>query len=161
MTASDVVKGEPAPRPERGGADAAARAAPELPNEADILPVSSNAAASAYFASRGISAATLARNGVGVTRAWSPAAKGMADVLCFPYRRAGTLVNVKYRAIESKTFWQSRGGDKVLYGLDDVADAEQVVIVEGEMDKLAMEQAGFRNCVSVPDGAAWLCALRG
>ncbi|KHG10114.1 DNA primase/helicase [Gossypium arboreum] len=25
--------------------------------------------------------------------------------------------------------------------------------VEGEMDKLAMEEAGFRNCVSVPDGA--------
>ncbi|XP_019179216.1 PREDICTED: twinkle homolog protein, chloroplastic/mitochondrial-like [Ipomoea nil] len=25
--------------------------------------------------------------------------------------------------------------------------------VEGEMDKIAMEEAGFRNCVSVPDGA--------
>lgn len=25
--------------------------------------------------------------------------------------------------------------------------------VEGEIDKLAMEEAGFLNCVSVPDGA--------
>lgn len=25
--------------------------------------------------------------------------------------------------------------------------------VEGEIDKLAMEEAGFHNCVSVPDGA--------
>lgn len=25
--------------------------------------------------------------------------------------------------------------------------------VEGEIDKLSMEEAGFRNCVSVPDGA--------
>ncbi len=114
--------------------------------------MSSNAAAAAFFRSRGISDATLARSGVGVTRVWSPAAKGVTDVIVFPYRRAGTLVNCKYRALESKTFWQSRGGDKVLYGLDDVAEAEQVIIVEGEMDKLAMEQAGFRNCVSVPDG---------
>jgi twinkle protein len=45
-----------------------------------------------------------------------------------------------------------QGGEKTLFGLDDIADAEQVIIVEGEMDKLAMEQAGMRNCVSVPDG---------
>jgi hypothetical protein len=25
--------------------------------------------------------------------------------------------------------------------------------VEGEIDKLSMEEAGYRNCVSVPDGA--------
>jgi twinkle protein len=25
--------------------------------------------------------------------------------------------------------------------------------VEGEIDKLSMEEAGFPNCVSVPDGA--------
>jgi twinkle protein len=25
--------------------------------------------------------------------------------------------------------------------------------VEGEIDKLSMEEAGFKNCVSVPDGA--------
>lgn len=25
--------------------------------------------------------------------------------------------------------------------------------VEGQVDKLSMEEAGFRNCVSVPDGA--------
>ena len=25
--------------------------------------------------------------------------------------------------------------------------------VEGEIDKLSLEEAGFRNCVSVPDGA--------
>jgi twinkle protein len=129
----------------------AARAPPDLPKE--ILPAASNAAAAAYFASRGISEATLARNGVGVARVWSPAAKGLAESIVFPYRRAGETVNCKYRAIESKTFWQSKGGDKVLYGLDDIADSEQVIIVEGEMDKLAFEQAGFRNCVSVPDGA--------
>lgn len=28
-----------------------------------------------------------------------------------------------------------------------------IIQVEGELDKLAMEEAGYRNCVSVPDGA--------
>jgi twinkle protein len=37
-----------------------------------------------------------------------------------------------------------------LYGLDDIIDSGLVIIVEGEMDKLAMEEAGYTNCVSVP-----------
>ena len=133
------------------GSDAAQ--APDLPREADIMPVSANTVAAAFFASRGISEAVLERNGVGVARVWSPAAKGVADAVVFPYRRAGAIVNCKFRAPDTKIFWQTKGGDKVVYGLDDIADAEQVIIVEGEMDKLAMEQAGFRNCISVPDGA--------
>ena len=45
------------------------------------------------------------------------------------------------------------GAEKILYGLDDVRDSAEIIIVEGEMDKLALEEAGFRNVVSVPDGA--------
>ena len=48
---------------------------------------------------------------------------------------------------------QVSGAEKILYGLDDVRDSAEIVIVEGEMDKLALEEAGFRNVVSVPDGA--------
>lgn len=125
----------------------------DLPWLEDIHPVSSNSEAAAFFAARCISPETLQQHGVGVVRTWSPATKGVQDALVFPYRRAGVLVNAKYRAIASKTFWQSKGGEKILYGLDDIVDADTVVIVEGEMDKLAMHQAGFTACVSVPDGA--------
>ncbi|MFQ5443313.1 MAG: toprim domain-containing protein [Nitrospinales bacterium] len=45
-----------------------------------------------------------------------------------------------------------KGAEKVLYGLDDL-NAEMTVIVEGEMDKLALEVAEVPNAVSVPDGA--------
>lgn len=62
------------------------------------------------------------------------------------------LINVKYRTLD-KRFWQARGAEKVLYGLDDIANAAEVIIVEGEMDKLALEEAGMKNVVSVPDGA--------
>ncbi|KAL2330633.1 hypothetical protein Fmac_018214 [Flemingia macrophylla] len=43
--------------------------------------------------------------------------------------------------------------EKILYGLDDIVGQSDIIIVEGEMDKLAMEEAGFFNCVVVPDGA--------
>ena len=48
---------------------------------------------------------------------------------------------------------QVSGAEKVLYGLDDVRGVPEVIIVEGEMDKLALEEAGLRNTLSVPDGA--------
>ena len=48
--------------------------------------------------------------------------------------------------------------EKVLFGLDDCAGATEIIVVEGEMDKLALEEAGFRHVVSVPDGAPARCA---
>lgn len=62
------------------------------------------------------------------------------------------LIGCKYRTIE-KRFWQEKGTDKVLYGLDDVREADEIIIVEGEIDKLSVEEAGYPNCVSVPNGA--------
>src|SRR4029077_14590991 len=71
----------------------------------------------------------------------------------FPYFRAGELVNIKFRALAEKAFAQVRGAEKILYGLDDISDSNGAVIVEGELDKLALEEAGIHNAVSVPDGA--------
>ena len=48
---------------------------------------------------------------------------------------------------------QTPGTERILYGLDDVKNAAEIIIVEGEMDKLALEEAGMRNVISVPDGA--------
>jgi twinkle protein len=73
-------------------------------------------------------------------------------VIAFTYRRNGALISCKYRDI-NKNFWQESNTEKIFYGLDDIGGESDVIIVEGEMDKLAMEEAGFRNCVSVPDGA--------
>lgn len=47
------------------------------------------------------------------------------------------------------TLPQVKGAEKVLYGLDDIAGCSEIIIVEGEMDKLSLEEAGFRNVVSV------------
>ena len=95
----------------------------------------------AFFASRGISKETLDRNGVCGADAYFAPLGGMAPAVAFPYKRDGEVVNVKYRS-EKKHFTQVRGAEKVLYGLDDVVGQADIIIVEGEMDKLALEEAG-------------------
>ncbi|CAL5184198.1 unnamed protein product [Lathyrus oleraceus] len=100
-----------------------------------------------YFSERLISNKTLKRNGVKQKKY-----KDDQIAIAFPYRRNGALISCKYRDINKK-FWQESDTEKIFYGLDDIVGESDVIIVEGEMDKLAMEEAGFRNCVSVPDGA--------
>ncbi|KAL2970253.1 hypothetical protein AAZX31_15G128600 [Glycine max] len=99
-----------------------------------------------YFSERLISKQTLERNGV-KQRKYDD-----QIVIAFPYRRNGGLISCKYRDI-NKMFWQEANTEKIFYGLDDIVGHSDIIIVEGEMDKLAMEEAGFLNCVSVPDGA--------
>ncbi len=56
-------------------------------------------------------------------------------------------------------FAQVKGAEHIVFGYDDIVDEAQrpdggeVIIVEGEMDKLSLEEAGFKNVMSVPDGA--------
>ncbi|KAI4297183.1 hypothetical protein L6164_037082 [Bauhinia variegata] len=100
-----------------------------------------------YFAERMISKETLQRNCVMQKCTFDD-----QIVIAFTYRRHGQLVSCKYREIKKK-FWQEADTEKIFYGLDDIEGEADIIIVEGEMDKLAMEEAGFRNCVSVPDGA--------
>ncbi|XP_050223568.1 primase homolog protein [Mercurialis annua] len=99
----------------------------------------------AYFSDRRISKETLQRNYV-------MQMAGDQDIIAFTYRRNGVLVGCKFRTTE-KRFWQEKGTAKWLYGIDDICDASEIIIVEGEIDKLSLEEAGFCNCVSVPGGA--------
>jgi twinkle protein len=116
-------------------------------------PESVTPAILAWFVGRGISEAVVQRNRIGASRTWLPGVGAEIDCIAFPHHRAGELVNVKFRALESKAFAQVKGAEKILYGLDDIADSKTTIIVEGEVDKLALEEAGIRNAVSVPDGA--------
>ena len=106
-----------------------------------------------WFEKRGISEATVRRNRIWAARNFIPALGAETDCIAFPYFRNGELVNIKFRALTEKAFAQVKGAEKILYGLDDIADVKHGIIVEGEPDKLALEEAGFRNVVSVPDGA--------
>ena len=104
-----------------------------------------------WLAERGISREVAERNGVCATTVWMPQVEDNVGAVAFPYYRGDQLVNVKYRD-RQKNFRMEAGAERILYGLNDI-DPAQCVIVEGEMDKLSLEMAGFRSVVSVPDGA--------
>jgi twinkle protein len=117
-----------------------------------------------YFAKRGISREVLDRNHVGYEQQWMPGCENGATVgvITFPYYRGGEVVNVKYRS-GTKQFRQIKNAEKIYFGLDDLGKPDDngvfnydIIIVEGEIDKLSLEMAGFRNVVSVPDGAPQL-----
>ncbi len=100
-----------------------------------------------FFKDRHISEDVLKRNTIGYKE----------GSITFPYFKNGEIVNIKYRS-QNKKFRQEAGAEKVFYGLDDIAGHEEIIIVEGEIDKLSFEVAGYKNVLSVPDGAPSLTA---
>ncbi len=129
------------------------RCGPAAPVNPAKAPSEPTPAVLQWLACRGISEATARRNRIGFERTYIPALRGEADCVAFPYFRHGELVNIKYRALAEKAFAQVKGAEKIFYGLDFIADSKSVIIVEGECDKLALDEAGLPNVVSVPDGA--------
>ena len=106
----------------------------------------------AMFLSRGITTQTLTRNKIGYGPIWMPQVEGEVKAISFPYFRDKDHINTKYRD-SKKNFRLDTGCEKVLYGLDDIKHSSVVIWVEGEIDKLSLEEAGYKNCVSIPNGA--------
>jgi twinkle protein len=104
----------------------------------------------AWFAKRGITDAVIRRNQIGSGLVYMPQIEEEITAIQFPFFRGTEVVNIKYRD-HRKNFRMAAGAERILYGLNDIA--ETTIWVEGEMDKLAVEVAGYASCVSVPDGA--------
>jgi len=47
--------------------------------------------------------------------------------------------------MHKKHFWQEKHGEKMPYGLDDIKEARDIIIVEGEFDKLSMEESWLQK----------------
>lgn len=105
-----------------------------------------------WFENRAIPATIVKRNRIELRQAMMPQTGNREWVICFPYFRGGEVVNVKYRTKE-KQFRMEANAELTLYGLDDIDPAKPLIICEGEIDKLSFEAAGYRSCVSVPNGA--------
>ena len=106
-----------------------------------------------WFSDRGISTKTLIENRIGETNEYMPQINKEARTINFKYFKDSKLINIKYRDA-SKNFKLVKNAERIMYGLDDLLGKKEVIIVEGEMDKLAFYEAGFKNCVSVPNGAS-------
>lgn len=125
---------------------------PPRPIPAVVTPTQWQNAVKWFAEKRGIPEAVLLRNGVTVATEYCPVCEEHMSHTLFPYLRDGVHVNTKHRCVR-KHFRMEKGAERILYGLPDVVGAETIIWVEGEIDKLALEVAGYRNVVSVPDGA--------
>lgn len=105
-----------------------------------------------YFEGRMINQNTLIKMSVYSDLEFMPQFGKQVDVICFPYFMGGKLVNIKYRGPQ-KSFKMVSGAELIFYNIDVLADFDEVIIVEGEVDALTFIQAGFMNVISVPNGA--------
>jgi len=72
--------------------------------------------------------------------------------ILFPYFREGIVVNIKFRAIAEKKFWQEKDTEPALFNRDNGV-GQALMISEGEFDTMAWHQYDFPSAVSVPQGA--------
>ena len=74
------------------------------------------------------------------------------NAIHFNYFLGNDLIDVKYRD-GRKNFKLYKGAEKIFYNINNIIGYEYCVIVEGEMDALAIYEAGIHNVISVPNGA--------
>lgn len=77
--------------------------------------------------------------------------KDMNNIV-FNYFEGDVVVNKKYRS-GGKTFTQSANGKPIFYNINGAVGCDEVYIVEGELDVLALYEIGIKNAISVPNGA--------
>jgi twinkle protein len=104
-----------------------------------------------WFESRKIDQSTLNEFKVSEGAEFMPQTGKNENTIQFNYFKFGELVNIKYRDGQ-KNFKLFKGAEMIFYNLDATIANQEIIIVEGEMDCLAIAQAGYKNCISVPNG---------
>jgi twinkle protein len=105
-----------------------------------------------WFTARGISKETLYELQITDGPEFMPQTGKVENAIHFNYFIGNQLINVKYRD-GHKHFKLFKGAEKVFYNINSIVGFEYCVIVEGEMDVLALHEAGITNAISVPNGA--------
>ena len=120
------------------------------PEMTSYLPVADKV--TEWFKSRGISQGTLDDLKVGQGPEWMPQTGKTENTIQFNYIMGDQLINVKYRD-GRKNFKLYKGAEKIFYNINSIIGYEYCIITEGEMDVLALHEAGIKNVISVPNGA--------
>ena len=105
-----------------------------------------------WFKTRGITKDTLDELKVTTGQEFMPQTGKPENTIQFNYYVGGQLTNIKYRDAR-KNFKLYKGAEKVFYNIDNIVGHDYCIIVEGEMDVLALHEAGITNAISVPNGA--------
>jgi 5S rRNA maturation endonuclease (ribonuclease M5) len=121
-------------------------------------------AARDYLHSRKITSEAIQEFRLGLARKYG------RDWLVIPYFKDGKPVNVKYRTLPpaDKSFRRWKNGESILFNQDCLKniDSDKILLVEGELDVIALYSEGYRNVVGTTIGARsfkdeWLYLLRG
>ena len=120
------------------------------PEEAKINPPTSKIVE--WFKTRSISQKTLTDLSVSEGAEYMPQTGKTENTIQFNYIMGDQLINVKYRD-GRKNFKLYKGAEKVFYNINSIIGYKECVITEGEMDVLALHEAGVKNAISVPNGA--------
>ena len=115
-------------------------------------PILKNEKALEYIRTRKISESTVNGLYVSFEKYYQPSLSKEVDNIVFNYYEGSKLVNKKFRSANKK-FTQISGAKPIFYNINSVLGADTVYIVEGEFDVLAMYEAGYKNTISVPNGA--------
>jgi twinkle protein len=106
-----------------------------------------------FFENRGIFQETIKKMGIYSDTQFMPQVNGETGVICFPYYLDSTLINIKHRT-KDKYFKLEKDAELIFYNINCLKNNDCIIITEGEMDCLSYIQAGFENCISVPNGAS-------
>lgn len=108
-----------------------------------------------YFKTRLISEETLIKNKVATDK---------NNNIMFNYYLNDELVFIKYKIPrkpgpgEAKS-WREKDTRPILYGMDECDPRLPLIIIEGEPDKLVLNECGIKNATSIPSGTqefAWI-----
>ena len=105
-----------------------------------------------WFNDRGITQGTLDDLKVGQGPEYMPQTGKQENTIQFNYVMGNELINIKYRD-GRKNFKLYKGAEKVFYNINSIIGHKDCIITEGEMDVLALHEAGITNAISVPNGA--------
>jgi twinkle protein len=105
-----------------------------------------------FCESRKINQYTLKKFNVTEEKYFQPQHGKEVNNIVFNYFEGETVVNKKYRSGDKK-FTQSKNGKPIFYNINSVIGSDEVYIVEGEWDVLALSEIGINNSISLPSGA--------
>jgi twinkle protein len=105
-----------------------------------------------YCESRKIQQYTLKAFNITEEKQYQPQLSKEVNNIVFNFFEGEVVVNKKYRSGDKK-FTQSKNGKPILYNINSIIGENEVYIVEGEFDVLALYEIGIKNAVSLPSGA--------
>ncbi len=105
-----------------------------------------------WFEGRGISQRTLMEMKITEGMEFMPQEGKEMNTVQFNYFRDGELINTKFRD-GKKHFKMVKDAELIFYNIDGIKDTDEAIITEGEIDCLSFIEEGYKNCVSVPNGA--------